>query len=145
MKKHAQFLLIPWLILLTADLASARDITVKNAWIREAPPAAQRLAAYMVIENNSTHAIALDSASSPDFRMVEIHRTKMDNGIAHMIKQTHVKILPGESLTLEPGSYHLMLMQPLRSLRAGDTVRLSLHFANSSPIDITATVRKDDK
>jgi len=140
-----RFLLIPWLILLTAGLVSAREITVKNAWIREAPPTAQRLAAYMVIENNSKHAIALNSASSPDFRIVEIHRTKMDNGIAHMIKQAHVQILPGESLTLEPGSYHLMLMQPLRALRAGDSVILSLHFDNSSPIDINATVRKDDK
>ena len=47
-------------------------------------------------------------------------------------------------LEFKPGAYHLMLMQPLHTLKAGDKVELTLTFANASPITVQAPVRNAD-
>lgn len=145
MKKFALSLLVVCIALFTTSLVLANELTVNDPWIREAPPEAQMLAAYMTIGNNSTHTVALESASSPDFRIIEIHRTKMEKGMARMMRQSRLQILPGSRVVLAPGNYHLMLMQPLRSLRAGDTVQLQLRFDSGESIDVTALVRKGDR
>jgi copper(I)-binding protein len=54
-----------------------------------------------------------------------------------------------ESVELKPlipvrfveGGYHLMLMQPKRSLRPGDRVLIKLHFAQGSSIEVPFEVR----
>ena len=130
------------LLLLFAHRLPADAISVTNPWIREAPPGARALGAYMTITNHSSNAATLESISSPDFPRIEIHRTKMHEGMAHMFKQSSLRIQPGNSVALEPGGYHLMLMQPVRSLRSGDSVKLQLHFDNGEIVDISAVVRK---
>jgi hypothetical protein len=66
----------------------------------------------------------------------------MSHGMAHMMKQKNLQIDAGTSVVLEPGSYHLMLMGPVRVLRAGDEVRLQLIFDNGEALDVTAVVKK---
>lgn len=130
------------LALISAATAVAGAISVGEPWIREAPPNAKALAAYMTIANASAAAVSLESASSPDFRMVEIHRTDMSHGMAHMVKQPALRIEAGESVHLKPGDYHLMLMEPVRALRAGDAVSLRLVFDNGEVLEVTAVVKK---
>ena len=49
------------------------------------------------------------------------------------------------SIVLEPGGLHLMLIEPQRSLRDGDTVVLVIHADNGESITIDApVVRKTD-
>ena len=140
-----QVKLIPILFcyfLFIAGQVMAGEIAVIDPWIREAPPGTEMLAAYMTIENQSNHTATLVSVSSPAFSMIHIHLTKMDNGMAHMQKQSDLQIKVGGSVVLAPGGYHLMLMQPVRSLHAGDKVKLQLHFDDTEAIDVTAVVRK---
>ncbi len=128
--------------LLAATRAGATEILVTDPWIREAPPSVRTLAAYMTISNTSTHAVGLESATSDDFEMVDIHRTETQEGMSHMMKQTGLQIKGGENVRLEPGGYHLMLMQPRRHLQADDTIILKLHFDNGEDISVAAVVRK---
>ena len=44
--------------------------------------------------------------------------------------------------TLEHGGYHLMLMQPEKTLVAGDRVALELRFDDGSKVSIEAPVRR---
>ena len=142
MKQSKKILLLFCLSLLTATCAKASEISVTNPWIREAPPVAEMLAAYMTISNNSKNIVQLESATCADFEMVEIHRTETHGGMSHMMKQSSLQIEGGKNVMLEPGGYHLMLMKPKRHLQAGEKVMLELHFNNGEVINVTAVVRK---
>ncbi len=142
MKQIKRILILFCLSFLFADPVAADAISVTNPWIREAPPGARALGAYMTINNHSNHAVVLESVSSPDFPMIQIDLTKMHEGMAHMLKQPSLPIQSGNNVVLQPGGYHLMLMKPVRSLQIGDLVTLQLHFDNGEIIDVSAVVRK---
>lgn len=108
--------------------AYAGDILVKSPWIREAPPTAKALAAYMVITNNGTQQVSLLEVTSPNFGSVEIHQTTMHQGMMHMTALKSLAINPGETVRLEPGGFHIMLLDPRNSVRPGDQFELRLHF-----------------
>jgi periplasmic copper chaperone A len=141
MKHPVYVMFIFCLSLLSTVCAGAGEISVTNSWIREAPPVAKTLAAYMTISNSSTHTVQLESAAGADFKKVEIHRTETHDGMSHMIRQSSLMIEGGGNVTLAPGGYHLMLIQPGRTLKAGDKVGLQLHFNNGETVDVTAVVR----
>ena len=46
-----------------------------------------------------------------------------------------------ESVTLEPGGFHLMLMDLQESLVAGETVSLTLTFESGKEITVDAEIR----
>jgi copper(I)-binding protein len=146
MKRSALFCLLclvpfcwalPW--------AHAADITVQDPWIREAPPTATMLAAYMVIHNSGKQPLQLLAATSADFDSVEIHQTTMHQGMMQMKAVKGIPITPGAAAVLEPGGYHLMLIGPHRPVRSGDQFTLQLHFDQSEDLAVSAVVRKREK
>ncbi|MBI4849450.1 MAG: copper chaperone PCu(A)C [Nitrospirae bacterium] len=116
-------------------------MTVHNAWIRSAPPNAKVLAAYMTIKNASTETRALTAVSSALFNKVEIHRTEMHEGMAKMIPQKELIIHAGESVSLETGGYHLMLMDPASVPKEGEQVDMDLRFDDGLILNIKVPVR----
>ena len=120
-------------------------ITATNAWVREAPPHADVSAGYLVLHNQTAQAHKLVGASSPQFKKTEIHEMKMNNGQANMHRVDELSIGPNGSVELKPGGYHLMLINPVRPLKAGDTVELKLQFNDAPAITLQATVRKGDE
>ncbi len=131
------FFLLPLLVACVRPGA----ITASAAWIREAPPGAQRLAAYLVINNNLSTAITLTGVSSDSFAMVQIHRTTMHDGVARMRMIGELAIGPGQAESLRPGGTHLMLIDPQANLVAGDSVRLVLHFADQPDLALRVPVK----
>ena len=129
-------------LVLGATVTPAGSVSVTAPWIREAPPNAGMLAAFMSITNNAEHTIILRAASSPVFGMIEIHQTKMTNGMAKMTRQDSLPIEPNKTVELKPGSYHLMLMKPQRVLRVGDIVKLQLLFDDGETTEVDAVVRR---
>lgn len=118
------------------------DIRVKKAWINEAPPTVKVMAGYLEIENKRDSAIVLIHVSSTDFEKVEMHRSVVIDGIAKMLPQKNIEIKPNSSLIMRPGDYHLMLMKPIKKVKAGDSVPLSLIFADASIIVTSAVIQK---
>ena len=110
----------------SCNQSSSNSIDTTDAWIREAPPNASMLAGYVTITNNSDQERILTSAKSKQFKMVEIHKTIIEDGVAKMRRQDDLAIPAGSSLVLEPGSYHLMLMMPKSALKADDQVTVTL-------------------
>lgn len=129
------------LILLT-PLAAADDIIVGDAWVREAPPGARMMAAYLTISNPGDNDIRLVAVESPAFAGVMMHKSEVRDGMASMTHQDSIVIPAHGSVTLEPGATHLMMPAPDVRLNAGDKVRFLLHFADESCVAITAVVRK---
>ena len=117
-------------------------VSVRNAWIRESPPGNSMMAAYMELRNNTSRPRVLVAASSSGFQRVMIHRTIVKDGMAGMAHASQIELAPSASLVFAPGGYHLMLMNPKRTLRAGDPVVINLEFRGGLVLAVDFEVRK---
>ena len=100
------------LLLSITDNALA-NIIIENSWVRAAPLGTKVMAAYMTIENNSVKPIEMDIKNiiSKGFKKTEVHKSSL-NGMMTMEKIDTIIIKPNESLVLEPGGLHFMLIDP---------------------------------
>ena len=140
MSKYLMALLL--LLPLLSGTAWAESLRVDNAWSPEAPPTARVMAGYMDLTNNSDKEILIEKVTSPQFKKVEMHRTVHENGMAMMQWQLHIHVPVGKITRLEPGAKHLMLMKPVKRLKAGDKIELILHLSNNEQQTVIATVKK---
>jgi hypothetical protein len=122
--------------------AGKQVIRINDPWVREAPPNAHSLAAYMIIENLSARQQILTSVTSSAFASVMIHQTVNRDGMMQMEHKSQLEIAAQSKMILAPGGYHLMLMGPKKNIIAGDKVALSLKFAEGEEIVIEVPVRK---
>ena len=126
----------------SSAVQAAQNIVVRDAWVREGPPTARVLAAYLTVANTGDAAAVLTSASSAACERVEIHQTRIEDGVARMLPQPRTTIAAGAQVSFAPGGLHLMLIAPQQALRAGQTVALRLEFEDGQSTMVTATVRK---
>jgi copper(I)-binding protein len=108
----------------------AREPVFEQAWIRAMPPAARMTSGYGVLRNGTAAPVTLQSYASPAFGEVSLHRTEQVDGMARMREVGPLTLQPGESLELQPGGYHFMLMMPTRPLEAGAGVPLEMTTAD---------------
>jgi len=123
--------------LATADAG----VVVHGAWIPEAPPVAQVMAAYMVVQNTSSKSITITGVSCDAFGMVMMHRTVTENGVSRMIHEDRLTVAPGSTLSFQRGGLHVMLMQPRHGFKLGDKVPMTLELADQRKIPFTAIVK----
>lgn len=128
---------------LNAAAGEEAVVSVRDAWVREAPPGVAMMAGYMALRNNTPRSQILVAASSPGFETVTIHRTIVKDGMAGMEHARHIELSPNASLLFAPGGYHLMLLNPKRPLRAGgDPVVINLEFRGGLVLPVAFEVRK---
>ena len=117
---------------------------VMDAWARESPMLDLAGAAYMVIHNDTDADDALVGASSPAAEVVELHLSSMDEeGMMSMNQVTEIAVPAHGEAVLEPGGYHVMLIDLLEPLVADTEIELSLEFMTAEPQTITLPVRAD--
>lgn len=119
------------------------NLHVGDPWVREAPPSASVLAAYMTLHNPGPTPVEITSISSPDFARGELHRTVVEDGVARMLPVGQLVIPASDQATLEPGGMHLMLYEPRRVLRAGDSVTLIIEGSDDLLLTFPAAVKRD--
>lgn len=107
----------------------APDLTIENARVRALIPGQDKTVAYMDLRNNTGAAITLLGARSEAVRAMEIHTTRMDDGVMRMRRLKEVEIPAGETVRFEPGGRHLMLFG-VKSL--GPELVVQLEFADGS-------------
>jgi copper(I)-binding protein len=54
-----------------------------------------------------------------------------------------IELKAGKPVTLEPGGYHIMLMDLVAPLKAGATVEVTFQFSHAKPLTINVPVRDD--
>lgn len=118
-----------------AKAMRAVDVTVDQ-------PANPKLAAVrMVIENRTGRDDTLTSVSSEVADTVEIHRSDTAaNGMTTMTAVASIPVPDGADVTFAPGGLHVMLQDLRRTLKAGDTFDLTLHFAHAGTVTVPVTV-----
>jgi copper(I)-binding protein len=136
--------LVGLILALTAIAAATEEagVSIRDAWVREAPPGATMMAGYMVLKNNTSRSQVLVAARSSGFETVMIHRTIVKDGMTGMEHAPKIELLPNASLLFEPGGYHLMLLNPKRALHAGDWVDINFEFLGGLVIPVAYEVRK---
>jgi copper(I)-binding protein len=116
------------------------DIQVKEAWIRWLPANVPG-GGYMTVINAGPATRVLTGASSPDYGEVSMHQTRLRNGMNEMSAVESIELRPGIPVRFAEGGYHLMLMQPKRSLKPGDRVLIALRFAQGPSVEVPFEVR----
>ncbi|MFP4235541.1 MAG: copper chaperone PCu(A)C [Nitriliruptoraceae bacterium] len=72
---------------------------------------------------------------------VELHETRIEDGIATMVSLDDIVLPAGETVRFRPGGLHLMMLGPDDDVTLGARFPLTLHFDRSDPITVTAEVR----
>ncbi len=127
--------------LITSQAAAESSIEIMSPWVRSAPPTVSVMAAYLMLSNHGQKPVNLNAISSPQFNSVELHRTKMHDGMMHMEKVETLVLESGQEVLFEPGGYHLMLMDPHHPLARGKQVELILNFSNGEQVKAVAKVQ----
>ncbi len=129
---------------LTAIAAATEEagVSVRDAWVRETPPGMAMTAGYMVLQNKTSRPQVLVAARSSGFETVTIHRTIAREGMTGMEHAPQIELLPNASLLFAPGGYHLMLLNPKRTLHAGDRVDITLEFRGGLVLPVAYEVRR---
>lgn len=146
MKTHRQLATLACLSLLfvaNAWAAAPDGLEAHAAWVREAPPNARVLAAYLQLHNHGDKMVTLVSVESDQFERAELHRSAEKGGMASMAGVSQVMIPKHGKVAFKPGGLHIMLIKPSHALHVGDIVDLTLTFSDGRSLGITAEVRRD--
>ena len=106
--------------------------------ITQAMPGRHMSAGYLSFTNNTSDAISITQVVSPEFEVVEIHESLLEDGVAKMRRIEALTIPANSSVSLQRGGKHLMLMRPTGALAtvslsfySGDTLLLNVNTAIS--------------
>jgi copper(I)-binding protein len=116
------------------------DLEWRNGWVRALPPGAVMTAAYGELRNTSQKSIEFTAFVSNAFAQVSLHQSSTEQGVTRMREQRSRRIAAGETMLLQPGGLHLMLMKPTSELNLGDEVEIGIssadrHFVFSLPVE----------
>ena len=89
-------------------------------------------AAYVSITNHGKMADRLVGVTSNLARKTEIHKMEMDNGVMKMRQvEGGIDLLPGKTIHLAPGGFHVMLVGLNAPLTADSMFEITLVFQNA--------------
>ena len=133
--KFLKFTLFIIALLISADILAAPDIRIENAWIGSTDEGDDMSVAYMSLLSNED--LILTSVTSPRIKTIEMHNTITEKGIMKMRMTNEIKIEHGKTFEFKSGGSHLMLMDFKGPLKAGQKVKITLHFKDkkNQPFD----------
>jgi copper(I)-binding protein len=109
---------------LATQSAWAANISVSDAWARATMPGQKVSGAYMQIRSDVDARLV--NVSSPVVPRVEVHEMKMDGDVMRMREVQSIDLPKDKAVTLEPGGFHIMLMNLPKPIAAGDVIPLNL-------------------
>jgi len=118
---------------------TAGPVAVADAVCRPTPNGRDITGCYLTL--TAPQADTLVSISTPVATSAQVHEMRMENNMMSMAELKDGLPLPaGQAVSLAPGGNHIMLMGVTSPLKAGDTVPLTLTFAEADPVEVTASV-----
>ncbi len=125
-KKILKCFLFFIVFLIITEIYAAPDIKIKNAWIASTQESDDMSVAYMSLFSDED--LILTSITSPTIKTIEMHNTILEKGIMKMRMAHEIKIDHDKTFEFKSGGSHLMLMDFKGPLKAGEKVKLTLHF-----------------
>jgi len=131
-------------MLLSAGLYAgnaADGIEVQGAYVRAVPPGQGNSAAFMSLTNRTDADHTLVAAESAASQVVELHTHLKEEGMMKMRRVDRIELPSGETVKLEPGGLHLMLIDLTQQLSPGEDVEMTLVYEDGSRTSLTAPVK----
>jgi copper(I)-binding protein len=137
-------MLVPSLVISLSACAAqtSGELEVSGAWVKSSEYSDHiggMTGAFMVITNNSNQDVTLIGGSSSFAPMIQTHQV-IDGVMSE--KADGITIKAGESVTLEPGGLHVMLMNLSKVIDAGTSVDLTLKFKGHADIKLNDMIAK---
>ena len=133
-------------LLLVAPAVQAGDATrhgkieISDPWVRLTIPG-RPAAGYLTATNQADAPDRLLNVRATDVETVELHETRMSDGVMRMSPVEAVEIPPHGTAELKPGGAHIMMFGTA-GLKVGATVDLVLNFEHAGEVTVTAPVVK---
>ncbi|NQW54638.1 MAG: copper chaperone PCu(A)C [Rhodospirillales bacterium] len=130
------------LVLSWTASASAQDyklgaLEIATPWTRATPATAKSGGGFVTITNKGTSPDRLIAARSQASLKVEIHEMRMDGQVMRMRELANgLEIPAGATVTLKPGSFHIMFMELKSPLTKDAKVPVTLVFEKAGSIDV---------
>lgn len=121
---------------------AAAHVMIEDAYARASSPLAQSGAVFMSIYNHNDYDDVLIGAESDIAERLELHTHIQDsNGMMRMTEiEGGIPLGADETVVLDRGGLHVMLLGLTRPLEQGDTFTLRLIFETSDPVEIEVPV-----
>lgn len=118
----------------------AGSVRVEDPWARPAPAAAANAAFYMTLESESTDRLV--GVDAEVCRVTELHEVSMVEGVMSMrqVEAGFIELPADATVTLEPGGLHVMCIDKTGQLDPGDTIPITLRFADAPPVTLEVPV-----
>ncbi|RVV98091.1 DUF1775 domain-containing protein [Mesobaculum littorinae] len=124
----------------TADVTLG-DLTLSSAFTRATLPNAPVGGGFLTVTNDGDTDDRLIAATSPAAGRVEIHEMDMDGDVMRMRELADGLPIPaGDTVALQPGGYHLMLMELAAPLVEGETVDVTLTFETAGEVTLPLAI-----
>ena len=119
-------------------------VTVTDAWIPQ--PASDVSAMFGTITNSGTEAVTLTTGSVEGVGMVQVHEFVTEDNKEIMQEMPNgLEVPAGGSVQLQPGSYHVMLIDLKKPLVKGEIVPITLKVEGKDKkvelVEVKAEVR----
>ena len=99
-------------------------VEVSGAWARATMPGQKVAGVYMQLRSDTpAKLVGVKSASA---KSAELHRMSHEGGVMKMRRVDALDLPAGKTVALEPGGYHVMLLDIKRPLAAGEHVNVIL-------------------
>lgn len=122
-----------------APTAARTALGVSDAYLFAAP--AGGTAGMFFTVDAGPDADTLLAVRSDVATKTDLHETVEADGLREMQPVAGVPVVGGGQVALEPGSYHVMLLETTRALAPGDTVDATAVFSSGRELPVRAVVR----
>ncbi len=134
-------LALPFVACVYATAAWADDLEVRDAWVRQPPPGANA-AGYLVLVNTGDAPKRVVGVASDVAARTEIHRSWVEDGVAHMRRIDAIEVPPGAEVVLAPRGLHVMFIRPAK-LELGQKVEIRFAVEGGGELKVEAEVRRE--
>lgn len=127
----------------TSTAGGQQKLTVQDPWMKAADSG--MTAVFGTLSNDGDSPVTVSGAEANGIaEATELHETVMDEATGSTVMQEMTDPLviePGESVTLEPGSDHIMLMDLTCAPMAGQNLSIQLTYADGESQSVEVPVR----
>ena len=113
------------------------DLEIIHPNIPQPAASAKSAAGYMAISNEGAAADRLIGVETAAAQKSMIHTTETSaDGVARMVHLEALEIPAGDTVVLEPGGMHVMLMGLTQTLKEGDMLPATLIFEQAGRVEV---------
>ena len=124
-----------------AAVQTVGPLRIEGPWARATPPTGQVGGAFVTLVNTGAAPDRLVSAASPVAGRIELHTHIKDGDVMRMREvEGGIPLPPGDTVKLQPGGFHIMLLGLKQGLAAGSSFPLTLTFEKAGSVQVDVPV-----